>query len=133
LTRPIAARDSAKAFELGFFPLPGAPSHVLIYQAASMDHTVEGTVWRYYGLLVVTGQRARRKSARTAKRMRAPRALRIHERAGMAPALSRIAPRWRNRCLALWKSRKESGYSYTLRVNLLLAQMMRCTKAISLA
>jgi len=93
MTQTDRGQDFGQGFELGFFRCPGAPSHVLIYQAASLDHTVGGDSLRYYGLLVVTARRARRKSARTAKRMRAPRALRIHERAGMAACLSRIAPR----------------------------------------
>ena len=47
-------QDFGQGFELGFFPLPGAPRNVLIYQAAPLERTARDDSLRYYGLLVVT-------------------------------------------------------------------------------
>lgn len=96
MTQTDRGSDFGQGFEMGFFPLPGAPSNVLVYQAAPLDHTAAGANLRYYGVLVVTG----RKSAEEVrpdceKDARAPRA---HAWAGTAPAPSGIATRWRNRC-----------------------------------
>jgi hypothetical protein len=55
LTLSDRGRDFGQGFDLGFFPLPGAPSHVLVLQMAMLNfHTGEDSL-RYYGLLVVTG------------------------------------------------------------------------------
>src|SRR5215475_4940898 len=38
MTQTDAGADFGQGFELGFFPLPGAPGNVLIYQAAALEH-----------------------------------------------------------------------------------------------
>ncbi|HEX4178719.1 MAG TPA: hypothetical protein VHY57_09785 [Rhizomicrobium sp.] len=56
LTPNDRGRDFGQGFELGLFPLPGAPSRVLILQMAMLSfHTGDDNL-RYYALLVVTGK-----------------------------------------------------------------------------
>jgi hypothetical protein len=115
MTQTDRGQDFGQGFELGFFPLPGAPSHVLIYEAASLDHTAREDNLRYYGLLVVTGQKSAQeirpdceKDARAARasntRMGKDGACTFTSRAALEKSL-----------LALWKSRKKAEYNYTLR------------------
>jgi hypothetical protein len=115
MTQTDRGSDFGQGFELGFFPLPGAPSHVLIYQAASLDHTAAGASLRYYGVLVVTGQKSAEeirpdceKDARAARvsgtRQGKDGACTFADRAALEKSL-----------LALWKSGKKAEYSYTLK------------------
>jgi hypothetical protein len=56
LTLSDRGRDFGEGFEVGLFPLPGAPGHVLVLQLAVLDyHRGDGNL-RYYGLLVITGK-----------------------------------------------------------------------------
>jgi hypothetical protein len=114
MTETDRGADFGQGFELGFFLLPGAPSRVLIYQAAALDHPARDDNTRYYGLLVVTGDRSAqeiradcRKDARAA-RVSATRAgtddvCTFADRAALEKSL-----------LALWKSGKKPQYRYAL-------------------
>ena len=115
MTQTDRGQDFGQGFELGFFPLPGAPSHVLIYQAAALDHPVRDDALRYYGLLVITGARSASeirpdcdKDARAARASHtgkgADGACTFADRAALETSL-----------LALWKSGKKAEYSYTLK------------------
>ena len=114
MTQTDRGQDFGQGFELGFFPLPGAPSHVLIYQAASLEHTAGEDRLRYYGLLIVTGPKSAEeirpdceKDARAARVSNTgigkDGACTFSNRAGLEKSL-----------LALWKSSKKAEYSYTL-------------------
>jgi hypothetical protein len=114
MTQSDRGPDYGQGFELGFFPLPGAPGNVLIYQAAPLERTARDANRRYYGIVVVTipygaleirpdcekdagaardaGTRAGRDGACT-----------FTSRAGLEKSL-----------LALWKSGKKPEHSYTL-------------------
>ena len=114
MTQTDRGSDFGQGFELGFFPLPGAPSHVLIYQAAPLDHTEAGANLRYYGVLVVTGQKSAEEIRPDCdKDARAARA--SGTRKGKDGACT-FADRERleKSLLALWKSGKKPEYSYTL-------------------
>ena len=115
MTQTDRGSDFGQGFELGFFPLPGAPSHVLIYQAAPLDHTAAGASLRYYGVLVVTGQKSAEeirpdceKDARAARvsgtRQGKDGACTFATRAALETSL-----------LALWKSGKKPEYHYALK------------------
>jgi hypothetical protein len=115
LTQTDRGQDFGQGFDLGFFPLPGVPSHVLLYEAAALDHTAAGADLRYYGLLVITGQKSAQeirpdceKDARAARvsgtRKGKDGACTFAGRAGLEKSL-----------LALWKSGKKPEYSYTLK------------------
>jgi hypothetical protein len=115
MTQTDRGSDFGQGFELGFFPLLGAPSHVLLYQAAPLDHTAAGANLRYYGVLVVTGQKSADeirpdcdKDARAARvsgtRKGKDGACTFADRAALEKSL-----------LALWKSRKKPDYSYSLK------------------
>jgi hypothetical protein len=107
-------QDFGQGFELGFFPLPGAPRNVLIYQAAPLEHTARDDSLRYYGLLVVTvpygALEIRPDCEKDARAARASGTSKGKDgtctfatRAGLEKSL-----------LALWKSGKKAEYSYTL-------------------
>ena len=115
MTQTDRGQDFGQGFELGFFALPGAPSHVLIYQAAALDRPASGDNLRYYGLLVITGpnmaQEIRPDCEKDARAARAsnPRAGKdgactFADRAALEKSL-----------LALWKSGKRPEYSYVLK------------------
>ena len=115
LTSTDKGSDFGEGFDLGFFPLPGAPSHVLIYQAAPLDHPRTEDSLRYYGILVVTGPKSAAEirpdcdhDARAARvsgtRKGADGACTFATRAALEKSL-----------LALWKSGKKPDYLYTLR------------------
>ncbi len=115
MTQTDRGQDFGQGFELGFFPLPGAPSHVLIYQAAALDHPARDDNLRYYGLLVITGQNAAQEirpdcdhDARAAHasgtRKGKDGACTFANRAALEKSL-----------LALWKSGMKPEYSYVLR------------------
>ena len=114
MTQMDRGQDFGQGFELGFFPLPGAPSHVLIYEAAALDHTARDDSLRYYGLLVITGQKSAQeirpdceKDARAARasgtRKGKDGACTFADRAALEKSL-----------LVLWKSGKKPQYSYAL-------------------
>ena len=118
MTQTDRGQDFGQGFELGFFPLPGAPSHVLIYQAAALDHTALGADLRYYGLLVITGQKGAQEirpdcdhDARAAASLPAARvkiddygACTFADRAALEKSL-----------LALWKCGKKTSHQPTPR------------------
>ena len=114
MTQTDRGQDFGQGFELGFFPLPGAPGDVLIYQAASLEHTAGEDNLRYYGLLVVRGPK-------TVEEIRpdcdkdARAALASGTRAGKDGACT-FADRaaLEKSLLALWKSGKKAEYSYVL-------------------
>ncbi|HEY0265623.1 MAG TPA: hypothetical protein VGC16_02660 [Rhizomicrobium sp.] len=108
-------QDYGQGFELGLFPLPGAPSHVLIYQAAALDHPASEDWTRYHGLLVITGPDGAReirpdceKDARAARvsgtRPGKDGACTFATRAALEKSL-----------LALWKSGRKAEYRWVLR------------------
>ncbi|MBA2588162.1 MAG: hypothetical protein H0U98_05990 [Alphaproteobacteria bacterium] len=114
MTQPDRGSDFGQGFELGFFPLPGAPSHVLIYEAAALDHTVAGADLRYYGVLVVTGQKSAEEIRPDCEKdARAARA--SGTRQGKDGACT-FADRERleKSLLPLWKSGKKPEYHYAL-------------------
>jgi len=115
MTQTDRGQDFGQGFDLGFFPLAGAPSNVLIYEAAALDHTAAGANLRYYGLLVITGQKSAQeirpdceKDARAARasgtRQGKDGACTFADRAALEKSL-----------LALWKNGKKPAYSYTLK------------------
>ncbi len=115
MTQTDRGSDFGQGFELGFFPLPGAPSHVLVYQAAPLDHTAAGANLRYYGVLVVTGQKSAEEIRPDCdKDWRAARA--SGTRKGKDGACT-FADRehLEKSLLALWKSRKKPEYLYVLK------------------
>jgi hypothetical protein len=115
MTQTDRGQDFGQGFELGFFPLPSAPSHVLIYQAAFLDHTAKEENLRYYGLMVVTGQKSAQEIRPDCEKdARAARA--SNTRAGKDGACT-FADRaaLEKSLLALWRSGKKAQYSYTLK------------------
>ncbi len=115
MTQTDRGQDFGQGFELGFFPLPGAPSHVLVYQAASLDHTAGEDNLRYYGLLVVTGpdsaQEIRPDCEKDARAARASNTKMGKD--GACTFANRDA--LEKSLLALWKSKKKAEYSYVLK------------------
>lgn len=104
-----------EGFDLALFPLPHAPSHVLIYEAAPLDHPRELNDLRYYGLLDITG-------ARSAAEIRADctrdwRAARVSGTRKDADGACTFATReaLEKSLLALWKSHRKPQYTYSLR------------------
>ncbi len=99
LTLSDRGQDFGQGFEVGFFPLPGAPSHVLVLQMAMLNfHTGDDNL-RYYGLLGGDGSRtAPRKSCPIATRTPAGRAFPPPTRTMPASAPSPTARRWKNPC-----------------------------------
>jgi hypothetical protein len=107
--------DFGEGFDLGFFPLPGAPSHVLVYQAAPLDHPRTENSLRYYGLMVVTGPRSAEEIRPDCdKDVRAARASRTRPgRDGACTFATRAG--LEKSLLALWKSGKKPEYLYQMR------------------
>lgn len=107
-------QDFGQGFELGFFPLPGAPGNVLIYQAAPLERADRDASLRYYGLVVVTvpyGASEIRPDCE--KDVRAARASNTKAgKEGACTFASRAA--LEKSLLALWKSGKKPEHSYTL-------------------
>ena len=115
MTQTDRGQDFGQGFELGFFPLPGAPSDVLVYEAASLEHAAGEDNLRYYGLLLVRGPKHAEevrpdcdKDARAAgasgTRAGKDGACTFADRAALEKSL-----------LALWKSGKKAEYSYVLK------------------
>jgi hypothetical protein len=115
MTQTDRGQDFGQGFELGFFPLPGAPSHVLIYEAAVLDHPAKEENLRYYGLIVVTGQKSAQEIRPDCeKHARAARVSNTRKgKDGACTFVNRDA--LERSLLALWKSRKKARYTYTLR------------------
>jgi len=114
LTQTDRDQDFGQGFDLEFFPLPGAPDNVLIYQAAPLERTRRDENLRYYGLVVVTVpygameirpdcERDARVARASGTRMGKDGACTFASRAALEKSL-----------LALWKSNKKAEYSYTL-------------------
>ena len=101
--------------EFAVFPLPGAPSHVLVYEAAALDHTAAGADLRYYGLLNVTGQKSAQEIRPDCdKDWRATRVSGTRKgRDGACTFKDRDA--LEKSLLALWKSGKKPEFTYTLK------------------
>ena len=114
MTQTDRGQDFGQGFELGFFPLPGAPNNVLIYQAAALDRTLRDDNLRYYGLVVVTrpyGAMEIRPDCE--KDTRAARASRTRiGKDGACTFANRAA--LEKSLLELWKSGKKAEHSYTL-------------------
>lgn len=115
LTSVDKGQDFGEGFDLGFFPLPGAPSHVLIYQAAALDHPRNQDTLRYYGLAVITGPG-------TVEEIRPDcdkdgRAARVSATRKGKDGACTFATRGalEKSLLALWKSGKKAEYKYALR------------------
>lgn len=115
LTQTDRGQDFGQGFDLGFFPLPGAPSHVLIYQAAALDHAAGEDNLRYYGLLVITGPKSAQEIRPDCEKdTRAARASGTRAgRDGACTFADRAA--LEKSLLALWKSGKKPAYSYVLK------------------
>jgi hypothetical protein len=115
MTQTDRGSDFGQGFELGFFPLPGAPSHVLIYQAAPLDHTAAGASLRYYGVLVVSGQKSAEEVRPDCdKDWRAARASGTRKGKDGACTFADRASLEKS-LLALWKSGKKPAYHYLLK------------------
>ena len=114
LTSIDKGEDYGEGFDLGFFSLPGAPSHVLVYQAAPLDHPRTENSLRYYGLLVVTGPKSAEEIRPDCdKDIRAARASRTRpDKDGACTFATRAA--LEKSLLALWKSGKKAEYLYQL-------------------
>lgn len=104
-----------EGFDFGLFPLPHAPSHVLIYEAVALDHPRELDDLRYYGLLNITGPKS-------AEEIRADctrdwRAARVSGTRKGADGACTFATReaLEKSLLALWKSHRKAQYRYVLR------------------
>lgn len=115
LTSTDKGQDFGEGFDLGFFPLPGAPSHVLIYQAAALDHPRDEDSYRYYGIAVITGPKTMEEiRPDCAKDWRAARISGTRKgRDGACTFATRDA--LEKSLLALWKSGKKAEYRYVLR------------------
>lgn len=113
LTLTDRGQDFGQGFELGFFPLPGAPSHVLVLQMATLNfHTGDDNL-RFYGLLVVTGpNRAQEIDPDCGKDARKARVPPAYRRAGTCTFPDRAA--LEKSLLALWKSGKKPDTSLSL-------------------
>jgi hypothetical protein len=114
LTLTDRGQDFGQGFELGFFPLPGAPAHVLVLQMAMLNFHSGDDSLRYYGLLVVTGKDSAQEidpdCGRDARKAHVPSAYRkitdmcsFPDRAALEKSL-----------LALWKSGKKPDTSLSL-------------------
>jgi hypothetical protein len=108
-------QDFGEGFDLAFFPLPHAPSHVLIYEAAALDHPRDQDMLRYYGLMVITGQKSAEEIRPDCdKDRRAARASGTRKGTdGACTFATREA--LEKSLLALWKSHKKPEYKYALR------------------
>jgi hypothetical protein len=115
LTSVDKGQDFGEGFDLGFFPLPGAPSHVLVYQAAALDHPRDEDALRYYGLAVITGPNAMEEIRPDCdKDWRAARVSATRKgKDGACTFATRDA--LEKSLLALWKSGKKAEYKYVLR------------------
>ena len=115
MTQTDRGQDFGQGFELGFFPLPGAPSNVLIYQAAALERTRRDDNLRYYGLVVVTmpygAMEIRPDCEKDARAARASNT-RMGKDGISCTFASRAA--LEKSLLALWKSGKKPEHSYTL-------------------
>ena len=114
MTQTDRGQDFGQGFEVGFFPLSGAPSHVLILQMAMLNfHTGDDSL-RYYGLLVVTGQNSAQEivpdCGKDARRARVPAAYK--DNAGICTFPDRAS--LEKSLLALWKSGKKPDASLSL-------------------
>jgi hypothetical protein len=107
-------QDFGQGFELGFFPLPGAPDNVLVYQAAPLERTARNADLRYYGIVVVTmpygAQEIRPDCEKDARAARASGTKAGKD--GACTFASRAA--LEKSLLALWKSGKKPEHIYTL-------------------
>ncbi|MDB5734109.1 MAG: hypothetical protein JWP16_713 [Alphaproteobacteria bacterium] len=114
MTQTDRGQDFGEGFELGFFPLPGAPSHVLVYGAAALDHPRGDELLRYYGLMVITGPKSAEEIRPDCdKDARAARAAGV--RAGKDGACTfGTRAQLEKALLALWKSGKKPQYRYRL-------------------
>ncbi|HEX4028559.1 MAG TPA: hypothetical protein VHX18_13145 [Rhizomicrobium sp.] len=114
LTLSDRGQDFGQGFEVGFFPLSGAPSRVLILQMAMLNfHTGDDNL-RYYGLLVVTGKNSAQEIVpdcdKDARRARVPAA--DKDNAGTCTFPDRAS--LEKSLLALWKSGKKPDTSLSL-------------------
>jgi hypothetical protein len=114
MTQTGKGSDLGDGFELGFFPLPGAPSHVLVYQAAALDHPAGDDSLRYYGLVVITGPKSAREIRPDCKKdARAARASgTVAGKDGACTFATRDG--LEKSLLALWKRKKKPAYLWTL-------------------
>ena len=115
MTQTDRGSDFGQGFQLALFPLPGAPSNVLIYGAAALDHTAAGANLRYYGLLIVTGQKSAEKIRPDCDKD--ARAARVSgTRKGRdGPCTFKDREALEKSLLALWKSGKKPEYHYALK------------------
>lgn len=115
MTQTDRGQDFGQGFELGFFPLPGAPGNVLIYQAAALDRTARDDNLRYYGLVVVTppyGAMEIRPDCEKDARAARVSNTRMGKDGTSCTFANRAA--LEKSLLALWKSGKKPEHSYTL-------------------
>jgi hypothetical protein len=114
MTQTDRGQDFGQGFELGFFPLPGAPANVLIYEAAALERTARDDNLRYYGLVTVTmpygALEIRPDCEKDARAARASNTAKGKD--GACTFANRAA--LEKSLLALWKSGKKAEYSYTL-------------------
>ncbi len=115
LTQTDRGQDFGQGFDLAFFPLPGAPSRVLVYEAAALDHPAADESLRYHGLLVLTGRGGAREirpdCEKDAKAAAASGT--VADKSGDCTFADRAA--LETSLLALWKSGKKPAYRWTFR------------------
>jgi hypothetical protein len=111
LTETDHGRDFGEGLELGLFPLPGAPSRVLVAQAAMLSFHAGDDNLRYYGLLIVTGANSAQEIVpdcyKDARSGQVPRAYRESTIVCAFPGRASLE----KSLLALWKSGKKPDAS----------------------
>src|SRR5215469_953887 len=114
LTLSYRNREIGQGFEVGFFPLPGAPSNVLVLQMATLSFHAGDDNLRYYGVLVVTGPNTAQEILpdcdKDAREARVPIA--YNDNGGICSFPDRVS--LERSLLALWKSGRKPDTSFSL-------------------
>lgn len=118
LTLSYRGREIGQGFEVGFFPLPGAPSNVMVLQMAALNFHAGDDNLRYYGVLVVTGQNSAQEILpdcnKDARDARVPIA--YNENGGICFFPDRSA--LEKSLLSLWQSGRKPDTSLTLQTSI---------------
>lgn len=114
LTLSYRGREIGQGFEVGFFPLPGAPSNVLVLQMAALNFHAGDDNLRYYGVLVVNGPNSAQEILpdcnKDAREARLP--ISYNDNGGICAFPDRVS--LEKSLLALWKSGRKPDTSLTL-------------------
>ena len=114
LTSVDKGSDFGEGFDLGFFPLPGAPSKVLIYQAVPLDHPRDDML-RYYGLVVITGPGSADEMRPDCDKDGAAARASGTRKGGDGACTFATRAALEQSLLALWKRGRKPEYRYTMR------------------